>query len=297
MPGEAMPEHRCRICGSVSLRPHFEVRGQRLERCTSCGFVQVDRQPTTAELDAIYAEAYFTGAKYRGDPVALERESARRIALLKRWVQDGATILDAGCSTGDFIGAAKDTYRVYGVDYSAFAVETARKRFPEIAERLQPGKIEDAPWSDVTFDAICLWDVIEHIWDPLAVLSALLSRLNPGGAILFSTPAIDSLFARAMGRYWPFMTPPEHLSFFSSKAVASAARRLGPVALAQETRRGKWANIAFIAHKIARIAPRWFPVSILWPLRRWPFNRLSIYVPTSDIMYVVLRKTDGQEQT
>lgn len=284
------PPLACRICAGKALLFHFEISDQRLWRCPQCGFVQVEREPSAQVLDAIYSEAYFTSAKYRGDQVALNRENARRLGLLRRWVPQGSDVLDAGCSTGDFVACAKREYEMHGLDYSPFAIEAAKADNPDLAHRLKSGRIEDTEWSGKLFDATCLWDVIEHIWDPVPVVRDLLSRIKPGGHLLLSTPAIDAVAARASGRYWPFMTPPEHLGFFSSRAFESMVATLGGCEIVYSAHRGKWANVAFIGYKITRIAPRWFPRLLLWPLFQWPLKHLSLYVPTCDILYLVLRK-------
>jgi 2-polyprenyl-3-methyl-5-hydroxy-6-metoxy-1,4-benzoquinol methylase len=290
-------QDRCRVCGSTSVDFRFAARGQDLWGCHHCGFLQVASQPTAKTLDAIYADGYFTSAKYKGDPIALTRENDRRLRLLDTWSAPGATILDAGCSTGDFIVHCKDRYRVYGIDYSAFAIKTAKERNPELVDRLEAGRLEDSTWATRQFDAICLWDVIEHIWDPVPVISDLLQRVQPGGVILMSTPAADSAMARMLKSYWPFMTPPEHLGFFSLSAFKAAAIKVGGCEIVYAARRGKWANLAFIAYKIKRIAPRWFPGFLLWPLQRWPLSRISIYVPTRDILYVVFRRSSSPGAT
>jgi len=53
----------------------------------------------------------------------------------------------------------------------------------------------------------------EHLWDPAIVAKDLLQRLSPGEYLFISTPAIDAPVAKVLGKFWAFMTPPEHLSF------------------------------------------------------------------------------------
>lgn len=259
-----MPDHQpracetCRICKSSALDRLFVAREQELWRCRGCGFVQVACEPSSETLDAIYSESYFTSSKYRGDPVALDRENERRLCLLKRWAPLGAEVLDAGCSTGDFVSYAKSSFLMHGNDYSEFAIRSAQERNPDLADRLKAGRLEDSVWANKVFDAIRLWDVIEHIWEPLPVIADLLRRVKPEGVILMSTPAADSLMARLLGPYWPFMTPPEHLSFLSLRAFEAAAQATGGCSIVGSSRRGKWANRAFIGYKVTRIAPKWF---------------------------------------
>ena len=282
--------HACRVCGSARVAPALEARGWKLERCGECGFVQVADHPTEADFAAVYGDAYFGHSKYR-DLDALERENVRRLELLRRFVPRGAAVLDAGCATGDFVVAAKGEYEMYGSDLSAFAIEQARAKSPELAGRLWAGKLEDFGGRVPPLDAICLWDVIEHVWDPVDVVRRLMGHLKPGGYLLLSTPSIDAPVARAMGPYWAFMTPPEHLGFFSGRSFRRFFESAVPARIVHRKRLGKWANVAFIAYKLRRVAPRLMPEAVVSWLGRSALGKLALYVPTQDIQYLVVRKT------
>ncbi len=283
----------CRVCNCASLVTHFTIRTEYLDRCSNCGFIQVRHMPNKTDLDQIYSTSYFEHAKYR-DRRAIELENLRRLRLLEAVLTDKAMVLDAGCSVGDFFSMAKARYTIFGLDLSDFAIDQARAANPEIADHLVSGRLEDTPFANQQFDAICLWDVIEHLWDPVPVLVDLVARLKPGGYLFISTPAIDTPVARIAGRYWAFMTPPEHLVFFTRRTFKILFDEKIPARTVQFFRRGKWANVAFIGYKIKRIMPGWLPQWFLAPLA-WPLIRhLNIYVPTGDIQYLVIQKP-GQE--
>lgn len=284
---------QCRICSSKNINFRFSIRKEDIWHCNECGFEQVRNMPNMETLEDIYSEKYFTNSKYSGDTTALKREDKRRLNILREWVNNGANILDAGCSTGDFISHVKNQYKMYGIDFSEYAVRIAQKRNPEMASRIRSCRIEDAPWGDQKFDAICLWDVVEHIWDPISVISEMHQHLEPGGVILISTPAIDSTLARLLGPIWPFMTPPEHLSFFSYKSFQVCVNKIKGCEIVYHSRKGKWANLAFIAYKVKKVAPKWFPGYLVKPLQFWPLNKITLYVPTYDVQYVVIKKIIG----
>jgi 2-polyprenyl-3-methyl-5-hydroxy-6-metoxy-1,4-benzoquinol methylase len=287
----AVPATRaCRACAGTRLSPALHARGWSLERCADCGFVQVRDHPSDADFAAVYGDAYFGHSKYR-DLDALNRENLRRLELLRRYVPKGAKVLDAGCATGDFVVAAKGEYEMWGSDLSAFAIEQARAKSPELAERLWAGKLEDFGGRVPPMDAICLWDVIEHVWDPVDVARRLLGHLKAGGYLLLSTPSIDAPIARAMGKYWAFMTPPEHLGFFSGRSFRRFFDAAVPGTIVHRSRRGKWANVAFIAYKLRRVAPKLMPEAVVDWLGRSALGKLALYVPTQDIQYLVVRKT------
>lgn len=280
----------CRLCSATELELHFEVRGSVLDRCRSCGFVQVRDQPTAEELRTLYADNYFKRGKYE-DEFAQRKESERRLSLLARaGVAPGGRVLDAGCATGDFLVVGGARYEMWGLDISAYATDVARSKYPEGAARIYTGFIEDQSFEPAFFDAIVLWDVVEHIWDPRSVLERLTTHLRPGGALIFSTPDIGALTARLMRRRWAFMTPPEHLGFFSESSIRYLLeQRLGLKTIASESL-GKWANVGFLAYKLGRVFPSLVPAPLARGVQKSPLGSLALYVPTRDVRYVAARK-------
>jgi hypothetical protein len=63
-----------------------------------------------------------------------------------------------------------------------------------------------------------MFDVIEHIDPPLAVLRTLHGLLAPAGLLLLVTPEGDSLSAHLMGRHWPHLFI-EHVVLFSRRGL------------------------------------------------------------------------------
>jgi 2-polyprenyl-3-methyl-5-hydroxy-6-metoxy-1,4-benzoquinol methylase len=269
----------------------FEVRGNTLDRCTACRFVQVREQPTSEELRAIYADGYFGRGKYE-DQVAQRRENDRRLALLERaGVPAGGRVLEVGCATGEFLALAGQRYDMWGLDVSPAATELAREKNPRFAAQIFTGFIEEQAFPAAHFDAIVLWDVIEHIWDPREVCHQLMKLLRPGGSFLLSTPDIGAATARLMQKRWAFMTPPEHLGFFSTPSLNYLLEQdLGLRTTSSESS-GKWANIGFLAYKLRRVFPV-LPEAFVAGVRKSPLGNATMYVPTADVRYVAARKPE-----
>jgi SAM-dependent methyltransferase len=282
----------CRLCSSSALRFHFEVQGSLLDRCDSCGFVQVRERPSTQQLRSLYGAGYFKHGKYDQE-LAQRKETERRLGLLERArVAARGRVLDAGCATGDFLVAAGGRYEMWGLDVSAYATEIARTRDPELGARVFTGFIEDQRFEAGFFDAIVMWDVIEHIWDPRSVLRQLLVHLRPGGALIVSTPDIGALTARLMRRRWAFMTPPEHLGFFNESSLRFLLERDSGLTILSSESSGKWANLGFLVYKLGRVFPGVVPARLVEQLRDSPLGTAAMYVPTADIRYVVARKPE-----
>lgn len=279
----------CRLCQAGHPAVRFRIGRVTVQSCTACGFVQVAERPAAAELRELYSQAYFDHGKY-SDAFALRKEHERRLSLLRGCgLRPGARVLDAGCATGDFIAAAGE-YEMWGLDISEFAAEQARRRNPTVADRIHSGPIEDQDYPDGHFDAIVMWDVLEHLWDPAGVCRSMLRILKAGGLLCVSTPNIGASIARIMGRRWAFMTVPEHLGFFDRGTMRMLMEaRLG-LRLEAWRSKGKWVNCGFFLYKLKRIFPRAIPRLLVEAFRTALLRRLAVYVPTGDIQYAAARK-------
>jgi SAM-dependent methyltransferase len=74
------------------------------------------------------------------------------------------------------------------------------------------------------FDAIIMTELVEHVADINALLSAALKALNSGGALLVTTPNKSSFGADAI---WATENPPVHLWWLSERSMQALAARLG----------------------------------------------------------------------
>ena len=267
----------------------FVAEGYRIERCPNCELVQVRDEPDSAVLARIYDTLHVKHSTYRSEAAAA-RENERRVDLLRRHLPEHATVLDAGCATGDFLQLAKGSFRMSGLDVSAGAIKVARERNPELGARLCVGRIEDWPANLGTFDAICLWDVIEHLWDPVSTCRRLFEHLAPGGLLFLSTPDAGAMIAKVMGRRWAFMIPPEHLSLFARSSFRYLFRSVVPGDIVHHVSQGKWTNFAFLLYKLNRMNERLFPRKLMDWAARSSAGKMLIYVPTGDVQYLAVRK-------
>jgi len=282
----------CRLCGSFNFEFCFECREWKLFRCLFCGYVQIANKPTPEILNEIYDTCYFASDKYK-DTNILEKENKRRLQILKHFLPSSdILVLDAGCATGDFLHHAKSSYNMHGCDISAFAVALAIKKNPDLSDNIFITDLDSCAPQSYQYDAICLWDVIEHLWDPVAVCNAFAAMLKPGGFIFVSTPDIGSITARIMGKHWAFMTPPEHMGFFSNSSFTHLFGKELPFKILHRQVAGKWTNLGFLVYKFKRIFPSLVPEALSNALGKSVLKKLPIYVPTHDIQYIVARKVE-----
>lgn len=104
-------------------------------------------------------------------------------------------VVDVGCGTGANVAALADDYRCVGIDASAEAIELARQRFPAV-EFLLGRAPEDLACVMPEARLVLLMDVLEHVADDFELLSRLLAAVRPGGLVLLTVPADESLWGK-----------------------------------------------------------------------------------------------------
>lgn len=109
----------------------------------------------------------------------------RRIIELAGLVE-GKRILDVGCAAGRLGAILKEGgAQVIGVEISEDAAAQARK----VLDRVYEFDIEGQwPREIGTFDLVLLPEILEHVFDPEAVLRSVRTVLKDDGAIIITTP-------------------------------------------------------------------------------------------------------------
>jgi SAM-dependent methyltransferase len=108
--------------------------------------------------------------------------------------QQQKVVLDVGCGTGGNIASLADAYTSIGVDTSAYAIEHARRRFPNVEFHCTSSDQEVAEFVPRA-DVITLMDVIEHVPDDFALVSRVLSAARPGTHVVITVPADLALWS------------------------------------------------------------------------------------------------------
>src|SRR6266853_1745065 len=94
------------------------------------------------------------------------RQRILRVFLEKRLRLPSHTkLLDVGCGTGAILDMLSKKYDAYGQDVSPQAIEFCRQRG---LKNLFCGTLGQVPKSFGSFDAVTMFDVLEHIEDDLA---------------------------------------------------------------------------------------------------------------------------------
>jgi 2-polyprenyl-3-methyl-5-hydroxy-6-metoxy-1,4-benzoquinol methylase len=222
----------CALCGSAENQPLFAKAGYQLVRCVRCELVQVANPPSDEELARIYS--FDTGYHQGVQSARLDKlhlgEARKHHGFVSAELEPGR-LLDVGCSVGAYLRVAREQgWQVVGLEFSRDTSEIARSQH---GLEVVTGSLADHPFPPGSFDLVTLWDVIEHLRDPVAALERAHELLRPGGVLAMSTPNIDGLFPRASYplarwiRYWPHPEPPHHLFQFSKRTIEGLLDRAG----------------------------------------------------------------------
>jgi SAM-dependent methyltransferase len=154
------------------------------------------------------------------------RRRVRRLCRIVTSHCGGGKLLDVGCATGNFLGEMRafGDWDLYGVELSGEAAAYARSR---LGLTVAQGTLREASFGDDSFDVVTLWDVLEHVEEPLATLREVRRVLKPGGLLLFSTPNLRSFDRTLAGRYWAGYDVPRHLYLFPEPVLEGMLQASG----------------------------------------------------------------------
>jgi len=140
-------------------------------------------------MDAQYAAAY--PALYKNHWWWRVREEIL-LSDIRRILADVAQprILDVGCGAALFFDALQQFGHVEGIDSDRAAVEQSGRW----RSRVAVGELDDGYEAGAPFDLILMLDVLEHVRSPDRLLRRAGEILTPGGRILVTVPAFNSLW-------------------------------------------------------------------------------------------------------
>jgi 2-polyprenyl-3-methyl-5-hydroxy-6-metoxy-1,4-benzoquinol methylase len=204
-------------CTSSSLSRHGDI-----VQCNRCHLLFSNPQLDPMQVLDIYRAV--EDPLYQEQAAAREKTFARSLRQLQRLSAPPGKLLDVGCYTGMFMKlAALEGWTVTGVELSAWAATIARQGGYGQVHSLA---LDAACLEPASFDVITLWDVIEHLSHPVAMLKNVHSLLKPGGIIAVSTHMVDSFAARLLGSRYPFFMD-MHLVHFSRPTLSRLLAECG----------------------------------------------------------------------
>lgn len=208
------------------------------------GFYELENKPTPDELADYYANKYYqdcpskTYAKTYSElelRVIQSRIASRYAALEERVETTGFTrFLDVGCGEGFSLPFfAQKGFDVYGMDFSASGV---MQQNPEFVDSVKVGNLFEslatAVEQNLRFDVVWLQNVLEHVLDPVDLMSQLKTLVSDNGVLVLTAPndfSVTQVHAKQTGDvehdYW--LAIPDHISYFNCETLLAFVRQMG----------------------------------------------------------------------
>lgn len=233
----------CHLCGSEKAKifHRFKVddRVCTLVKCLNCGLIYMNPRPDEIGLRDLYGEDYYirhdpeTGYKsYIGKRSYLLKTFDELLSEVERY-KKGGKILDIGCAAGFFLEIAKSRgWEPYGVEISDFSSRYAREK---IGLYIYTGTLVQARFPNDFFDAITMFETIEHFPNPLSELNEVKRILRKNGILAIKAPNAGCYKARWNKNNFEALNIPYHLCHFTPKTLKRLLKKAGLSILRCET--------------------------------------------------------------
>lgn len=278
----------CPICSARGAHL-WDKESFRIARCTKCLTLFVENPPHDTAF--IYDQGYFFGGEQGGGYGSYDEEKESMRATFERCLDmigkyTQGSLFDIGAATGYFLSLArKRGFEVSGIDISAAAVAVAKEKGIEV----KVGTLRTVSYPPDSFEVVTMFDVLEHVADPHALLAQASTILKPGGILFGSTPDSGSVNARLMGKRWHMLFPPEHLVLMNDTSLRLILNQEGYEVLwtGRVTKR-------FSLPYILQTASRWLKIPLLArlgsSLRGSWLSRIAIPLDLRDNLFFLAKK-------
>ena len=196
--------------------------------CISCRSLFIDPVPAEEELAHFYPPRYWWSSSqgllnkvesvYRRialrDHVSFIVKASKTLAEQRSPVR----LLDIGCGGATLLGALrKKGFEVLGFDPAPEAAAIANADYG--VEVITGARLQDAKFSNASFDVVTLFHVMEHVPNPRDLLVEVRRILQVGGRVVLQVPNIESWQFRLCRMRWYGLDVPRHVINYSSQSM------------------------------------------------------------------------------
>ncbi len=204
----------------------------QIVQCRHCGLVYTN--PRIAEHNATYLQENLESVQVLSEHDRAKAKVFHQALDEIEWLQKQpgqrkpGRLLDVGCGSGQFLMEARQR------DYDVCGIEPARK-YAEYARRehdvnVLQCNVSKAEIEAESCDVITLWDVIEHVADPCAVMQQRAGWLKPGGIMALRFPSASwqkikgVIYQKLLFNQQVSFGGSMHLYFFSPNTISQLAQ-------------------------------------------------------------------------
>ena len=236
-----LEERNCFYCNSKEFTGIFvneaiptvsrsESKQFGLVRCKNCGAIYVNPAPSRNTLISYYPMDYYQDSilnnglnkivsKFYG-----KKKFQGIFTNLDLIKQNSRLVLEIGPGNGDNLQLFMQN------GYTAYAIEPNKK----LADKLEclgistiNSFVNDGILMDNKFDVIILSHVLEHEYDPKAILEFCNEHMKNPGFLYIEIPTIDAISFKIFGKNWGELEFPLHLSLMGKKHIQCMVTALG----------------------------------------------------------------------
>uniref|UniRef100_I2Q7L8 Methyltransferase family protein n=1 Tax=Desulfovibrio sp. U5L TaxID=596152 RepID=I2Q7L8_9BACT len=219
---------QCPICGNGNLGPLADgLRNSpgKVFHCALCdlGILDVLVGDPKEYYDHYYRKKFSDCLKNPSDDparifAAHANSQADRLSLVAPFAGPGKTLLEVGCSAGQFLNLARDLFECQGLELNERCAAYVRERF---GLPVHTRELTGLGLAAESFDAVVAFQVLEHLPDPAVFLREARRLLRPGGRIFIEVPNLHDAL-RVLWRipaYRKFYFHEAHTFYFSRASL------------------------------------------------------------------------------
>lgn len=232
---------QCPVCKSEDIHGSFSVKDHTVSHksfvvmhCTGCNGRFTQDVPKQENIGKYYAsEDYISHSDTQKGLINRLYHLIRRRTLNSKKsliktdtkIRKG-TILDIGCGTGAFLNTMQHAgWACTGLEPDANARQKAKELYNIGAHSSE--ELFTQPL--LSYDAITMWHVLEHVHQLHEYIAQLKNILAPEGRIFIAVPNFTSFDAQYYKEYWAAYDVPRHLYHFSPDSMQNLVAQHGLV--------------------------------------------------------------------
>lgn len=208
----------------------------------NCGLIWLDPMPAVDEIGKAYKNYYthdqskntrwtllakiFRGIFHKPCITLLRMRNERKQykCMYLDQVPTGR-LLEVGCGSGKRLARMKALgWDVMGQEIDPAAAHFVREKW---SIDVHLGPLETMTLPQEKYDVIIMSHVIEHVHDPVGLLSICCNLLKANGLLALLTPNAGSYGHHKFGEAWRGLEPPRHLHLFTCETLVQASQSAG----------------------------------------------------------------------
>ena len=197
-------EVNCPTCGDGTSNILIYKRddGISFYKCLGCNIEYASPRLIEKELLKLYQGndwkdlskydnwTYDSWKKSKGHPYPLIKQNVK---LVKKYLKKGSSILDVGCDIGLTVKSLEENgFYSEGVEVSTIGAKIAKEKTGIKVHNMELKSYK----SNIKYDGVLLLDVLEHLYNPIKVLTECGSHTKQGGYIFIHVPHHGGISAR-----------------------------------------------------------------------------------------------------